>query len=121
MRNAVLCLFILFNNIFGARVVYLVRIVAHDTAFQSIRLRLFRKKKLFAVCVERSTISAESATTSIAINETISPSSTSQPTSAASLESTVFVTANATGMMNIVAVFFSPIGSINALRFYFGS
>ena len=90
---------------FGARVVYLVRIVVglQDTVFQSIRLRLFRI--FFAVCVERSTISAESATTSIAINETISPLSTSRPTSAASLESTVFATVNATGMMNIVAVF----------------
>jgi len=50
--------------------------------------------------VERSTISAESTTTSIAINETVLPSSTSQPTFAASLESTVFAIANATGMMN---------------------
>ena len=87
------------TRFFGACVVHLVRIVVQDTVFQSIRLRLFRI--FFAIFfVERSTISAESATTSIAINETVSPSATSRTTSAASLESTVFSTVNATGMMN---------------------
>jgi len=66
--------------------------------FQSIQIRLF--KNVSVIFVESSTISAESTTTSIAINETVLPLSTSQPTSAATLESTVFATANATGMMN---------------------
>jgi len=60
----------------------------------------FSEKKSLVFFVERSTIFAESTTTSIAINETASPVSTSQPTYAPTLESTAFVSANATGMMN---------------------
>ena len=72
-------------------------------------------KCVFVIYAERSTISAESATTSIAINETVSPSSASRPTSASSLESTIFATANATGMINscclsVPAVRYSHLG-----------
>jgi len=67
--------------------------------------------------VESSTISAESTVTSIAVNETVSPPSKSQPTSATLLESTALATANATGMMNscclsVPSVRYSPLGFI---------